>query len=501
LKSILLFFISISFVIYAQDSTGSLAFKKNRPVRQHTIFYQPDLSYRIWQQFNLIKEANSGNPLAQHELGLRYLLGEDQAPDTTKAIFWIRKAALQKLPAAAFNYGILLYNGWGTDWNPFDAFNNFLIAANDSMPQALYIMGILHTDNLIVKRDWAKAYHYTKLAANKGNKPAADILPLIRKHLPENFDTTKTISSSSTLQVNNSTGLVFIDFDRPASDPTAEISDSLLFEDLLFAGSKFDSIVVLKDNKTELRFNEKDLPLLNETADWGAPEAAALLGRLYEKGFYYPKNLITAAAYYLRSAKMDSYRSTILLYQLVKDDNFISIMKEAAIKEDAEAMFVWYGLYNFNLDNSITEKDAVNLLVKSAEKNYLPALVELGLNLYTGKYFNKDITRALAAWKQASSKGYKEADIRLAASVIYNESEGDIDHAIRTVIKGTEQGSVLAQVTAGYAYENTLIANSKKGDEIQYYRTAAQRGNRFAVSQLERRYNEIRPIDPKFQLN
>jgi uncharacterized protein len=494
----LILIIFYSFVSFAQDSTGSLAFKNKRPVKQNTIFYQPDLSYRIWQQFNLIKEANSGNPLAQHELGLRYLLGEDQPADTVKAVEWIRKAALQKLPAAAFNYGILLYNGWGADWNPYEAYNNFLIAAKDSMPQALYVLGILHTDNLIVRRDWKKAYHYTRMAADKGHKPASEILGTIMKYLPgvddePDYDTKRGTSASAT-------GLVFIDFDRPASDPAAEVSDTLLFEDLLLSGNKkFEKIFTAGDNP-EMNLSRDNLMLLEESAAWGCPEAITLLGRLHEKGIHYDRNLISAAAYYIRGARMDSYRSTFLLFRLVKEESFLPSLKEAAVNEDPEAMFVWYGLYNFNLENSILEKDAVNLLLKSSERNYLPAVIELGLNLYTGKYFNKDINSATELWERTAARGLNEARVRIAASVVYGETSGNINNALKVIYAGIDNGSLLAQVVIGYAYENSIISSDRKGEEIVYYRNAAQRGNRFSLAQLERRYNEIRPSDPKFKI-
>ncbi len=125
----------------AQDSTVSLAFKKGRFTTSYPLFYTPDLSYQLKQRFQLIKMANSGDPLAQHELGLRYLQGLDMPSDTVKAAEWIMKAALQDLPSACYNYAILLLNGWGVPWNPFEAFVNFKKAAEAGMAQAQYITG------------------------------------------------------------------------------------------------------------------------------------------------------------------------------------------------------------------------------------------------------------------------------------------------------------------------------------------------------------------------
>ncbi|MFZ2866193.1 MAG: SEL1-like repeat protein, partial [Ignavibacteriaceae bacterium] len=110
IKSILLllFLISINTISFSQDSTKSLAFKKNRPYKNNPYFYQTDLSYQLLQQFKLVQLANSGDPLAQHELGLRLLTGDGIVADTVTAVYWIKKAASQKLTAAMHNYGIML---------------------------------------------------------------------------------------------------------------------------------------------------------------------------------------------------------------------------------------------------------------------------------------------------------------------------------------------------------------------------------------------------------
>jgi uncharacterized protein len=484
--------------IYPQDSTGSLAFRNNRPEKKRTIFYQPDLSYRIWQQFNLVREANSGNPLAQHELGLRYLIGEDQTADTSKAVVWIRKAALQNLPAAAFNYGILLFNGWGTDWNPFEAYKNFLIAAKDSMPQAMYIIGILHTDNLIVKRDWGKAYFNIKAAADKGYKPASDALPEIRKQLPENFDTSGIVKSYPGSTNTETPGLLFIDFDRPVAKTSDDLPDSLLFSDLLLSGNKnFEEIVIQKDSAIEINFDENKLRILEESAGWGCPEALTLLGRFYEKGDYVHQDLITAASYYIRGARYDSYKSKLFLLNLVKNPEFLEQLKNSALAKDPEAMFAWYGLFDFGLDKSITVKDAINMLATSAGKDYYPAVSELGLLHYTGKYVTKDPGKSILLWSGAAGKGYNEASLRISASVIYGESQGDFNKSKEGIYSGNEMGSLLAQVALAYLKEK----ENKISESVRLYRSAAQRGNRFAFDMLEKRYNEIRPPDKQFSID
>ena len=142
--SLLILFAIFSSIIFAQDTTVSLAFKKNKFYRNNPYFYQPDLSYQLLQQFKLVQIANTGDPLAEHELGLRLLTGDGTAPDTTAAVYWIKKAADQNLTSALYNYGVMLINGWGTEWNPFKAYEKFMAAAKAGMSQAQYIIGALN---------------------------------------------------------------------------------------------------------------------------------------------------------------------------------------------------------------------------------------------------------------------------------------------------------------------------------------------------------------------
>ena len=108
----------IGSMLYAQDSTLSKAFKSTQPHIRYPLIKARYPSYQLLTGFLLLKEANNGDPYAQHELGLRYLIGKGFVPDTVQAVFWIKKAVAQNLPFAKFNYGILLNNGIGVQWNP-----------------------------------------------------------------------------------------------------------------------------------------------------------------------------------------------------------------------------------------------------------------------------------------------------------------------------------------------------------------------------------------------
>jgi len=492
---------------FAQDTTTSLAYKNTKPDKKPVPFYQPDLAYRIWHQFNLIREANAGDAFAQHELGLRYLLGDGVYADTTAGAMWIKKAADQNLTSAIFNYGILLLNGWGVEWNPFEAFKCFQTAAESGMPQAQHIVGLFYTDNMIVKRDWGLAYKWVKQSADKNYEPAEESLTELLNKIPvDQLDTSfikPKINSDKHSEDNSlvsSLGLAFIDFDI-VSDSVTEITDKMLIDDLTKPGNENIPDSLKKEIKN---FDEMDKSIFAELlklADNGSPEALTILGRLYEKGIHFKEDDVAAAAYYIKAVRFDSPTASRLLFELCKDNTFIIQVQNLSAKEDPEALFAWYGITVLGFDLRIVETDAMNLLLKSASKGYLPAINELGLNYYTGNILEENKKKALELWQSTERLNNPEAKTRIAAGIIFGEIDSnELSESIKNLYKSTEDGSVLAQVALAYAYENGIGLKRNKTEAVKYYRYAAQRGNRFAYAELKRLYNEIRLADSLFRV-
>lgn len=500
----------ISKFSFSQDSTKSFAFKNNKPQRRLSVFYQPDLSYRIWQQFNLIREANSGDPLAQHELGIRYLTGDGVEADTVKAANWIKSAASHGVTAAKYNYAILLINGWGTDWNPFSAFKYFKEAAEEGMPQAQYAVGLLYTDNLIVKRNWGKAYSWISKSASEGNKDARETLKEIKSKVPESkIDTSAanlsgsdtTIGNQAGSSIKSSLGLVYIDFED-ILDSIPVITNQRLLEDLEHCGFSVLSDSV-KNSLEDTNFVSiaEFIPLINEAAEHGSPEALVLLGRLYESGIYYSKNLLAAIEYYIRASRLDSPTASILLYKMQESGRFFPLIKNESESDNPVALFDWYGLEILGLDRQITLGDAVNLLRRSAQKDFLPALIEYGLYFYSSGS-SDDIKKAFSLWQRAADFGSKEAVIRVNAAVVLDQlADSDYSSQISFLLSAADNGSVLAQSAIAYAYEEGLGLKKDKAKAVRYYRESAQRGNRFAYNRLKSLYDAIRPSGSEFEVN
>jgi len=492
--------------LYAQKHPNSVAYKDYKRPDTASIFKRVDDSFRLWQSYLLVREANNGNPLAQHEVGLRYLTGNGFKADTVKAFYWIKKAADQNLKAANYNLGILYNNGWGTEWNPFNAFKRFSKAAKDSMPEAIYVLGLLYTDNLIVPKNYEKAFRYVAKASEMKYKPADEILlEFYKRGIGEVFDTNFAVRKS---HMKDS-----VLFGQDITDPAENITflnyekDSLknddltLLKEVLRDGSNEmrDALGVELKNDSTFTADSSVIFFVKQAADYGSPEALVMFGRCYEKGIVVTKDLVTAAMYYLRAMRLESPRAPLLLWELVQNKEFISQLKKKLDQKNSDAQFVDASLFILGIDNTLNEKVALKMLEDSANKNNLAALVELGFLNQSGSFIDVNKEKALALWKKAKKNGSKEAEIRiLMAQIQANDSES-INDSLITKLKFHEQkGSLLAQMMLAYIYENGLGIQKNKPEAVHYYRICAQRGNRGAQRSLKRLYDEIRPGEQEF---
>ena len=233
--------------------------------------------------------------------------------------------------------------------------------------------------------------------------------------------------------ISSNLGLVFINFET-TNDTAINVTNEMLLEDLTssLTDEQKDS---LNFSDSTLNFNSDQIAYLLKSSEFGNPEAMVMLGRLYEFGIHYSKNLITAAAYYIRAARLDSPKGLYLLWQLSVNKSLLNLVQLKSDKENAEAMFVWYALSSLGFDQSIAIQDAINLLTKSADRNYLPALVELGLITYTGKYSAENKQEGINIWQKAKSLANKEAEVSLIAAVIFDDMSFSADNLLNDLNK------------------------------------------------------------------
>lgn len=498
--TIFLFSFLLNSITFAQDTTRSDVFRNDFP-QKHSIIKAKYPSYSLIAGYILTSEANRGDPFAQHELGLRYLLGNGFAKDTAKAIYWIKKAVDQNLPAAKFNYGIMLYNGIGVPWNPFEAYQNFKAASDALLPEAQFALALLYTDNLVVSRDYNKAYKLFSLAAKAKYKPAEEALKqlLSSGFIPPSDSTInleKRRIDESAQMLKSDWDLDFIDFEKSEKDTSEnfvkEIFNKKAYElRNLFGIEKFDST----KNDTSA------ISLIISASENGSPEALYILGRMYELGIIYKKDLSQSASFLLRAYRLGSFKAGEILYKLVQNEQFINSLKEKVKKNEPDAMYAWAAITALGFSNQLAISQAIDLLNKAVEKNHIPSLIEIGLLYFNGTSVQKKKNKAYEYWEAAQKLGSKESSVRLALAKI-NEShkeEEKIEY-VKTIKTIAEEGSVFAQTALAYCYEKGLGVKENKVIAIKLYRNAAQRGSQAAYNSLRRMYDEIRPEEETFKI-
>lgn len=494
-----------------QDSLKSPVFRGYRPPKPAALIEQSDLTYQLWQTFSLTQRANSGDATAQHELGVRYLVGRGVQADTARGSYWTKKAAEQNLLPAKFNYGIVLFNGWGIGWSPFLAYDQFLYCANIGMPEAQYILGQFLTDNLVVKRNWFEAYRWVKAAADSGYGPAKELLLEFAKRGRVPADSSR-VEAPLSMQVGDtvsgraaSAGLnwspVFLDF---SNDTTAAISDEMLMHDAKREGPEKIREAIEKDSTISGLVASNTLSDLRNSANVGSPEALTLLGRFHEKGYGVKADMVKAAAFYIRSVRAGSARAPSLLWNLTEHGLNMAELQARSANQDDEAVFVLAGLAGLGFNalfiktqTMLTENQALELLQRAAARNHLPSLIELGLCYYSGRWVKQSEAKALDLWRRAAEEGSEEALVRSTA-VMLARGTGDFPSLLGILANAEHSGSVLAQVALGICFERGIGVTMDKGKAAQLYRRATERGSHDGLSALVNLHDSIRPMEKRF---
>ncbi len=116
----------------------------------------------------LMKTAETGDPISQNNLGTYYLNGVGVDKDYEKAIYWYQQAAGQELADAQYNIGICYLNGFGVGTDYEQAAYWFQKAADQEHTIAEYNMGYFCENGMGVAQDYERAAYWYRKAAEKG---------------------------------------------------------------------------------------------------------------------------------------------------------------------------------------------------------------------------------------------------------------------------------------------------------------------------------------------
>jgi hypothetical protein len=403
---------------------------------------------------------------------------------------------------AKFDLAIFAFHGWGMPWDPFLAYRLLLETATNEMPEAQAFLASVLTEDLVVPRDWSKAYYWMKKAADQGYKPAVDALPEFAEKKAEaeaaKAMAVPALATGSNSILSSSTTPMLLDFPGDTSKSTVKS-----LGDLVKGAGEDTRLALGMANKPDSAFNVDSVTLGNliRAADAGSPEALTVLGRCYEKGLDVKKDSVAAAAYYVRAVRLDGPKAPPLLLKLLEQKGFQAQLKARSSRGDGVADFVWAALTVLNFDNIITPAQAEQMLKKSVDQGYMPAIVEMGLWYYGGKWVEQDKERAVALWRQAVRKGSVDAEVRLAVTALREGGTPQEDSsAVSLLYRAVSEGSVLAQVGLGYCYEQGIGVTKNEAEAARWYRAGAVRGSQDAYRALQRLYDSIRPSEKEFEI-
>jgi hypothetical protein len=504
-KFLIIYIQLISGLFYAQDSTISQAYKSSRADNIYPLIKAKAPSYPLMTAYLLQKYASQGDPFAQHEIGLRHLLGKGFPKDTLKAVEFIKKAAEKNLTAAIYNYSIMLENGIGTEWNPFSAFKQVKVAAENGMPEAQFFYGIFFTDNLVVNRNYPEAYKWFSKAAGQNLEPAVEAKKKMEESgliiLTENESVNgeeqaridSSVAGSSTI-FDPKFELDFFNFD--AEDVSSKENLSKIYEKN-FSEIK-SSLGISEITDSTLLPDTSGRALVEYAAERGSPEGLLILAKDYELGISKNKNLTKAVQSYIKAYRLGSMKAVEHILKNIREENFFGELKKETEAHNPDAMYVWAGLIAMGFDYQLTNEQALDLLENAVKLNHIYSLIEKGLCYYTGTLVEKDKNKAYEYWQRASKLGSSEAAIRLAFSSLVDDKTVNTGMNIELLESAANEGSVLAQSALGFCYENAIGLKVDKAEATRYYRSAANRGSEVAYNSLKRMYDEIRPVDKEF---
>ncbi|MHB1050850.1 MAG: tetratricopeptide repeat protein [Bacteroidota bacterium] len=486
-------------IALAGDTTHSSVFKQPFKYSNSFSIVRPsEVTYHLWEGFSLVRKANSGDPEAQHELGIRYLAGQGFSPDTLKAFELLLRAADNGHLLALFNIGVFFHNGWGVEWDPFQAFKYFRSSAQKGTREGAFALSLFYTDNLTVDKDLHQSYRWMKISAEMGYPPAKELLPEIERY-KDQLVRDSVIMLSTPQTVSGQPQLMPLSFDSMDDAETLDDSTNTLKEILLALGepwkSKLNTIVPLTDS---LLFAQ-----LLRHAEWGVPEEFTIIGRCYEQGIGVPRDSMRAILAYLRAVRLESRRAPEMLIRLLENESLIRTIQAQASRGDPEAQYIVACFSLTGIYPSPQHDDIVKFLQQSAQQSFAPAITELGTAYFSGQIVAQEKRKAIDLWHRSAILGSHEALVKISsAKIVTGYGEIPVDSAHTVLYAAMGEGSINAQLAVAFSYETGIGFQKKLSEAVKLYRLALQRGSRSAYASLQRMYDARRPADePEFRIN
>lgn len=121
---------------------------------------------------SLMAQAESGDPVAQRELGKLYLAGDGVIRDAAAAHEWLQEASVGSDPEAEYLLGTLYEAGDGIQQDPLLAMAWYMSAAESGQPDASLRLGRIYRDGDLWPQSYPDAAEQFRRAADLGSADA-----------------------------------------------------------------------------------------------------------------------------------------------------------------------------------------------------------------------------------------------------------------------------------------------------------------------------------------
>ena len=218
----------------------------------------------------------------------------------------------------------------------------------------------------------------------------------------------------------------------------------------------------------------------------GHPLAQYMVGTMYLDGYGTEEDIKNALFWLKSAAKLyvpQAFRTLGLLY--TRGDRVIrnveaggKLIRVSADMGDPEGQYI----HGLALIESRREAEAAELLKKSAEKGYAPAMDCLGMLHLLGKHPESDRSTGVDLIRSAAEKGDSKAMVHLAISML--KEKGKETEVIRLCRESAALGCTLGMVTLGILIADGRCGSPNPEAGANWFRMAAERGDPRAMCLL-----------------
>jgi TPR repeat protein/transglutaminase-like putative cysteine protease len=412
--------------------------------------------------------AEKGIPVAQRDLGVRYVRADEVMSDAPKGMALLQAAADKGDVDAMNHLGVIYADGAYVKNDNALAMRYYRQAAQNGDPYAAYNLGRIYWfGEKGAAIDLEQSFRYMRDASEMMSADAQFFLARMY------FEGKGTDKNDSLAMFWAAQGFYRNDVDSAAllgllilSLQTDEAPRAVGMNLLLRAANKGNSFAQLEYGRILLKSAQSDsdrgqiFQLIQLAANDGNDRAQALLGRMYVEGIGVKVDVAKGMEYLQRHEK----------------------------KNLPDAFYQLGMIYRNDAAGMVDKPKAAAYFRRGAELGQREAAESLAVMLHTGEGFARNLPEAVRYYELATKSGYPRAMNNLAD--IYLSGEGgvprDVGKGKELLRRAAQMGNPTAMISLAELYETTPPAEKPVFLSLAYYLLASKYGMADADDGLKR---------------